>query len=322
MLQAAEEGTTTRRHLLVHHEGKKAFLPIAAGHKRCLCGVFVCLWLYFRQKSCQNGSEEPWQVVMFPATEESRKPLESSAHLPQGKIPSWPQDWWSAFPLACDQDLPPHPTAFWSCLPGNAQALFSLKLKPSRGLPRWTNCHSPDQTWGQESFPSIVGATKCWDPWKTILDPISYGCCLWLHGVWEQQALQFSSDRSIQEGIPLVLPLLPHWKGATVPGTSRGWWFSSLEGLAWSRFPSTRWALKWLLQELALQWRTSSSPLQSSPVSLHQVIPLAPQRLFLWCLLLAPWPALAAQGGGMLPFILSLWFNQLAASIGSYFLDT
>lgn len=29
-----------------------------------------------------------------------------------------------------------------------------------------------------------------------------------------------------------------------------------------TRFPSTRWGLKWPLRELALQWRTSSSPLQ------------------------------------------------------------
>lgn len=44
-------------------------------------------------------------------------------------------------------------------------------------------------------------------------------------------------------------------------------------------FPSIRWALKWPLEELALQWTTSSSPLQSSSLSPQQVIPLAPQGL-------------------------------------------
>lgn len=107
MLQAVEEGTTILRHFLVHHVDKKAFLPVAAGHKRCLCGT----WASGRNVA-KMAQEEPWQVGMLHGGEGSRKALQSSANLPQGKVPSWPQDWGSAIPLACRQDclLIPQPS--------------------------------------------------------------------------------------------------------------------------------------------------------------------------------------------------------------------
>lgn len=125
MLQVAEEGMTTLRHFLVHHVGKKSLPSHSCRTQE------VSLWYKsIRQKCSQNGSEEPWQVVVLHAAEEGRKTLESSANLLRRKFLSDPR--------TGDQLFPKHMSKTCLLIPQPSGHAFQEMPKPY-SLSTWSH---------------------------------------------------------------------------------------------------------------------------------------------------------------------------------------
>lgn len=172
------------------------------------------------------------------------------------------------------------PATGWSCLPEDAQPLFSLNVEPaSQQLPSMEKCPWPWNKNLSHAWQDTSGCSKALEPLASSVHLISYCCCSWLHRGWGQWALQCFSRRYSK-----VFPLLFSWKSPMALGSFWSWWFSSPEEL----LPGG-WGKNLLHQENFKCDPARSCPcsslttLQPSSLCLLQVIPPAPQRLPLGC---------------------------------------